>query len=370
METVNSLYIHFPFCRHLCNYCDFFKNIPKGVNDIKNYQDSLTSSFKINRDFLEKNGFSLGSLETIYIGGGTPSLWGLDGARYFKGLNLKKAKDCEFTLEVNPGTWTEDILTAWKNSGVNRFSLGIQTLNKNLLKYLDRVHSIKDSFETLSYFKNQGINFSVDFMLGIPQSEKFKRDVIGELKEVLRYTPDHISLYILTTKDNYKYQSELPNEEWIEREYLEVSQYLRNEGYLHYEVSNYSLPGKESRHNLKYWKAESVAAVGPSATGFLSQGDRGIRYKWKNKTDEFTVEEITPEKFKLEKFYTALRTQDGLNPHEFFSGKELCEWEKLGKKWEKSGFISSKNPHMTLSPKGYLMMDSLMEDVFSSMETL
>ena len=113
-----------------------------------------------------------------------------------------------------------------------------------------------------------------------------------------------------------------------------------------------------------------MAAIGPSATGFLSQGDRGIRYKWKNKTEEFEEEEITPEKFKLEKFYTSLRTNEGLDPHEFFTGEDMDEWKKLGEKWEKAGFISSKNPHMTLSPKGYLMMDSLMEDVFLSIDTL
>jgi len=283
------------------------------------------------------------------------------GASYFKALGLKLDKDCEFTLEVNPGTWTKDILHEWKSAGVNRFSLGIQTLNQDLLTYLDRVHSIKDTIETLSHFKNQGINFSVDFMLGIPQSEKYNRDVIGELKEVLRYRPDHISLYILTIKDNYKYYDLIPDEEWVEREYLQVAKYLRNEGYLHYEVSNYSLPGKESKHNLKYWKAESVAALGPSATGFLSQGDKGLRYKWKNKTNELTVEEITPDKFKLEKFYTALRTHEGLNPEEYFSENE---WKKLEEKWENSGYINSLKPRMTLTPKGYLMMDSLMEDVF------
>jgi len=273
-------------------------------------------------------------------------------------------------LEVNPGTWTSEILKQWQKSGVNRFSLGIQTLNENLLKYLDRVHSIRDSFETLSHFKNQGINFSVDFMLGIPQSQMYKRDVIQELKEVLRYRPDHISLYILTTKENYKYLDFIPSEEWVEREYLEVSKYLQNEGYLHYEVSNYALPGKESRHNLKYWKGESVAALGPSATGFLSQGDKGIRYKWKNKTDGFVVEDITPEKFRLEKFYTALRTQEGLDPLEFFAGAELQKWEELGKKWEKAGYIKTLKPRMTLTPKGYLMMDSLMEDVFLKIDTL
>ncbi len=364
MGTLNSLYIHFPFCRHICNYCDFYKSVPKDRFEITSFHKIFEESFKVHEGLLKEHGFSWSPLETLYIGGGTPSLWGVEGAEFLrdflKSKNIAYEKDIEFTLEVNPGSWTQESLSEWKKTGVNRFSLGIQTLNPKCIKYLDRVHSLQDTYETLEYFSKNGENFSVDFMLGIPNSSD--RKVLSELENVLKYKPGHLSLYILTTKENYIHKDQLPCEEQIEKEYLEVSQYLSDRGFNHYEVSNYALPGKKSHHNLKYWKGESVGAIGPSATGFLSLGEKGIRYKWENKAPKFNVEILGEEEFKLERLYTLLRTDIGIDGLNFFKDKN--SWEKLLEIWESRGYLRSKKGPTVLNSKGFLLLDSLMDDIF------
>jgi oxygen-independent coproporphyrinogen III oxidase len=205
-------------------------------------------------------------------------------------------------------------------------------------------------------------------MLGIPFSEELNRDVISELEKVLTYNPEHISLYILTTKENYIHKNNLPSEERIEKEYLEVSEFLKSRGFLHYEVSNYAKPGLRSKHNLKYWKGDSVGALGPSATGFLSLGNLGIRYKWQTKTSEFSLENIGPEEYKLERLYTLLRTDEGISGSDFF--EETEKWTHLVKKWDSLGYLNKKEERITLSSKGYLLMDSLMDDIFKNFKNI
>ncbi len=322
---------------------------------------------------MESNSFTWAPLETLYIGGGTPSLWGAEGAIWLRNfLNTKEIKfsdDLEFTLEVNPGSWTAESLEEWKKTGVNRYSLGIQSLDGRFIKHLDRVHSIEDTFATLEYFKNKNYNFSVDFMLGIPFSEELDRDVISELKKVLEFKPEHISLYILTTKENYIHKKNLPSEERIEKEYLAVSEYLIRKGFLHYEVSNYAKPGMRSKHNLKYWKGDSVGAIGPSATGFLSLGNEGIRYKWETKSPKFILENIGPNEYKLERLYTLLRTDEGNDGKSFFPDQK--KWHQLLNKWDQMGYLNSSNGDLVrLSSRGYLLLDSLMDDIFLNFKTL
>ena len=297
-KNIESLYLHFPFCRHLCNYCDFFKKVPQNRSlELSDFHRYLDSSMLEHQKLMESSGYSWAPLKTLYIGGGTPSLWGEEGASFLQSF-LKKYQieldpDCEFTLEVNPGSWSEEGLNQWRALGANRFSLGVQAMNEKAIVALDRVHNLEDVKETLKYFQKHQLNFSVDFMLGLPFSSDYKRDVIAELNEMLSYQPSHFSVYILTVKNNYTHFSELPNEEWIENEFLRVSDFLRQSGYRHYEVSNFAKASKESRHNLAYWKSQTVAALGPSATGLLA--DDRIRYKWKTKEALYEREDLTSE---------------------------------------------------------------------------
>lgn len=319
------------------------------------------------KEFLTENRYELKTLDTLYIGGGTPSLWGKSGADYltnlFKEEEIALKKDCEFTLEVNPGTWSEESIEAWKNIGVTRFSLGIQSLRQDYLKILDRVHSVEDVFDTLTYFNKIGAAFSVDFMLGLPWSLSKERDILSELKEILSFDPEHLSLYILTAKGGYPHKKNLPEEDFLEEEYLKVAEYLKSFGYKHYEISNFAKPGKESRHNLNYWKSNTVGALGPSGVGFLSKVKK--RYKWKTSTAEFVLEDLDEEAMALESLYLGLRVDSGIIKSNHFSKKELVTLNPVFEKWELEKLATNTIDSIQLTSKGFLVLDGLVQQIFS-----
>jgi oxygen-independent coproporphyrinogen-3 oxidase len=359
--TIDSLYLHFPYCRHLCNYCDFYKNLNEKDPSYSVFEDTLAQMNDVHNEFLSNNGYQWSELETLYIGGGTPSLWGRSGADYLANLLAKNKvtfKDkYEFTMEVNPGSWSVEGLEQWMSHGVNRFSLGIQSLNPNFIKVLDRVHNIDDVYETLEFFNGRKLNFSVDFMLGLPYSKEYERNIREELNDILKYNPSHLSLYILTVNDHYKHFEKLPDEEWIEREYLEVAKILKEHGYDHYEVSNFAKPGLESIHNLNYWRMKSVAALGQSATGFLSETN--IRYKWKVTGPTFVEEHLTEEERRIEDIYMGLRINDGLALSSFAKG-----FEAIAEAWDQRGLARLSEGRVSLTSKGFLLLDSLMDEIF------
>jgi len=316
---------------------------------------------------MEEFDYKWGVLETIYIGGGTPSLWGKRGAQFINNFleqhRITKSSECEFTLEVNPGSWTAEGLNAWQDSGVNRFSLGIQSLDSRFIKLLDRIHNIDDVFVTLEKFKEMNANFSVDFMLGLPQSETLGRDVIDELETILKFNPSHISLYILTTKEHYIHKDSLPSDEWIEKEYLAVSDFLLKRGFDHYEVSNFSKKGKSSKHNLRYWQMKSVGALGPSATGYLSE--KKFRYKWKVSSAEFVPELLDENAVLLETLYMNLRINEGLSLS-FFNDKNKNEQLfVIAQAWSSRGIAEIVEDRVVLNSRGFLILDFLMDEIFS-----
>lgn len=320
---------------------------------------------------MNEEGYRWGALKTLYIGGGTPSLWGERGAEYlktkFSSIGLSLMENGEFTLEVNPGTWAEDSIKAWQNFGINRFSLGIQALRQDYLKILDRVHDVEEVHKTLSFFNEIGASFSVDFMLGLPWSQEKKRDIISELEEILSYQPNHISLYILTAKGSYPYKGELPEDDYLEDEYLKVAEFLKDNGFLHYEVSNFAKEGAESIHNLRYWLSESVGALGPSAVGLLSE--KKLRYKWKTSTYDFQVENLSEESSKLEKLYMAMRVNKGIFIEDHFDQNELDGLNPIFKNWCNEGLANlyddlDKN-RLVLTSRGFLILDSLLDQIFT-----
>ncbi len=311
---------------------------------------------------LLQNNLEMSELRTLYIGGGTPSLWGERGATFLKNQFSKRgislSSEGEFTLEVNPGTWDDEGIEAWKDFGINRYSLGVQSLRTDYLKLLDRVHSVEDVLETLTYFNKHQYNFSVDFMLGLPRSKTMKRTVLKELEEILAFNPNHISLYILTAKSNYKFKGELPDENFLEEEFLGVANFLSNLGYSHYEVSNFAKNGFESEHNLSYWKSESVGALGPSAVGLLSE--EKLRYKWKPKGAELEIEKLTHEQFQLESLYMSMRTNRGFKPEDLFPGKDDAVSPVL-RDWVNNGLGRGDFNEFYLSSKGMLVLDGLID---------
>jgi oxygen-independent coproporphyrinogen-3 oxidase len=363
MTQVSSLYLHVPFCKHLCNYCDFYKKLYEpGSNQIEDFHQFLSESWDRHTILLKENAFAWSPLETVYLGGGTPSLWGTKGADYL-GHWLEKRltllPDAEFTMEVDPGTWTREMILAWKEKGLNRISIGTQTLDPNFIKIMDRSHSLDESYSLLEYCQKNNWNFSLDFLLGLPFSKEKQRNIEQELNNLLRYNPKHISLYILNARSKYPHIQSMPDDEFIREEYLFVSDYLRKLGFVHYEVSNFALPGFESKHNLKYWKGEAVAALGPTGTGYFPKTDSALRYKWKVSKAEVELENLGPKEIALEEIYLSLRTNLGWAPRHMTTalGKVINEWEK-------ANYGTFSNGKMTLSSVGYLMLDSLMNDLF------
>lgn len=364
MTQVSSLYLHVPFCRHLCNYCDFYKlKFDETGSQFESFHQFLRASWERHEKLLEDQGMSWAPLETIYLGGGTPSLWGAMGADVFREVFLQRLETSflEFTMEVDPGTWNREMIGAWKKLGLNRISIGTQTLDPRFLKIMDRVHSLDESRELLRFCQQENPNFSLDFLLGIPDSEVLRRDIRAELDELLSYSPTHVSLYILNARSKYPLIERLPTDEYIREEYLLVSDYLRGKGFHHYEVSNFALPGFESRHNLRYWQGNSVAAFGPTGTGYFSRGpSSAFRYAWKVMAPEVQPEELGEKEISLERIYLGLRTSSGWTPEH--PGSALI---KVFSRWEKAQYGHWDGKTMTLSALGFVMLDSLMDELFS-----
>jgi oxygen-independent coproporphyrinogen III oxidase len=365
MTQVSSLYLHVPFCKHLCNYCDFYKKLYEPQTDqIEDFHQFLKLSVERHQTFLAEEKTEVLPLETMYLGGGTPSLWGTRGAEFFRNHILKYfplQKECEFTMEVDPGTWTEDMMNAWKEVGLNRISIGTQTLHPDFLKIMDRAHTLEESLKLLSYCRDNDWNFSLDFLLGIPYSQPKNRNIIEELDLLLQYKPKHISLYILNARSKYPHTQSLPDDEYISEEFLKVSDHLKGHGFHHYEVSNFALPGHESKHNMKYWKSESVAALGPTGTGLVFHSkEKAVRYKWKVTKPEFEIENLGPSELALEEQYLGLRTSLGWKPTLLTDSLK-----NVFQSWEKRGLGEFKQERMILNPKGFIILDSLMDDIFA-----
>lgn len=373
-SEISSVYIHYPFCRHLCNYCDFHKRIINS-NDLVKYYNYLKNCFVGHHKLMSERSFIWSSLESLYLGGGTPSLLKPAGIKYllnlFKEFGISFDQNMEFTMELNPGSWDRDDLDHYHEQGINRYSVGLQSLEDKFLRALDRIHSLEDIHLTLSELSKRKHNFSVDFMIGLPFSVSGKRDVCREIQSVLKYKPNHFSVYVLTTKPNYVHYKDLPCDNYVEDEYFLVSELLKNSGHEHYEVSNFSLPGKESVHNMKYWNTQSVAAFGPSATGLLIDSSKAIRYKWKTNRAEFVREKLNLSEIYLEELYLGLRTRRGINYKGFFAKDyDIKKIDILLKSWCDRKLAIIENQRVRLTTKGFLILDFLMDEIFLCCKTL
>ncbi len=369
MISIESLYIHFPFCKKLCNYCDFHRNLLNNRDDnLKQFHLYLDKSIEIHKKLLRDNNLTIGPIKTLYIGGGTPSLWGEEGITYLSQLNFKFSKDYEFTLELNPGTLNAKQIQQWLDIGVNRFSIGIQSLDQLFFENLNRLHSIEQAKTTLDFFKSSGLNYSADLLLGLPLQNK-KREIKKEIDTLLSFSPSHISLYILTPKDNYIYKNTLPEDHILQEEYLEASCYLKENGFIHYEVSNFSLPKKESKHNLMYWNSESVAAFGPSSTGMINitPNKKSIRYKWNTHGPTFETEHLSEKELKMERLYLSLRTNLGINLETLYQdfNADIKKLSLLIAKWSEQNLLNDNKERLILNSRGFIILDSLIDQLFN-----
>lgn len=370
MTELSSIYLHVPYCVHLCDYCDFFKKKLKN-SALQNeqweiFENNLHEQMQILLVETQEKNITIMPLKTFYMGGGTPSLWGIRGIKFlinfFEKYNLSFTSDAQVTLEVDPGTITAQELKAWKNWGVNRFSLGIQSMDKTFLQFADRLHGEDEILKTLNLLQENDCDFSVDFLLGLPYSEKFDRQIIDELEAILKYQPKHLSLYILTVKENYPHYHFLPSDDFVSEEYLAVSRYLESKGFKHYEVSNFAKPHFESRHNYIYWKGLSYLGLGPSATGqWRVSANQIVRYRFSNAFDtKRSFDNVNASEFDIELSYMRVRTL----------GWSFEEWSELNKNISEEfiarGWVEFKQNHVFTTAAGKILADFLIDKILAN----
>ncbi len=319
-----------------------------------------------------------GKIETVYIGGGTPSL--LAPSEVEAIINKLEQKfhivhGAEITLEVNPGTIDLHKVRALSNTGINRLSIGIQSMNPKELRFLGRVHDVNDSRNALKWISRYFDNFSVDIMYGIPGQEH--AGLRDNLKQVLSYNPPHISAYELSVEKGTPLSymlSEgtitLPSDDDKIAMYELVSESLAGKGYLHYEISNYSRKGYHCRHNMNYWMRGEYLGFGVSAHAFIQESrlrntpDITGYIRLMEERGRAVVEEVALTDLDRvnEEIFLKLRTDRGINADTISTATELLHH------LEQEGLILKKNGWIRLTEKGMLLSNRVIVEILDSIE--
>lgn len=277
-----GIYVHIPFCKHKCYYCDFISFADKN-SLIDEYIKWLNYEIKEvgqgNRLDYENKLDDLVFVKTIYIGGGTPSFI---ESKYITEIlktikeNFVVDEDAEITMEMNPGTVNENKLKDYYNCGINRLSIGLQETNNALLKEIGRIHTYEDFKNTYSLVRNVGFkNINVDLMLGLPNQSIL--DLENSINKIINLNPEHISVYSLILEENTVLKNKvdqgiltLPEDEMERKMYYTVKNMLENNGYIHYEISNFAKKGFESKHNLDCWNQKEYMGFGAAAHSYTN----------------------------------------------------------------------------------------------------
>lgn len=352
-----GLYIHIPFCRHKCLYCDFYSAI---ISE-KVYKDYIAALLRAVKFW---GGRIDSPVDTVYFGGGTPSVLGEDIVPLMRGIRSKfnVLPDAEITAECNPDS-DRSFLRAAKKCGVNRLSIGVQAGNDGRLKALGRAHTVSDVRKTVSAARQAGFNnISCDIMIALPDSTlKTLKEDIGF---VCSLDPEHISAYILKIEQNTAFYARhsslnLLDEDSAADQYLFLSSFLENLGYEHYEISSFAKEGKKSRHNLKYWQCREYLGLGPSAHSFL----RGERFFYPRDLKAFIVGNSPVADGvgggKTERLMLALRTNGGV-PVSCFSPAAKSKAEEF----KKAGLLRITGDRAVLTDKGMLLSNSIITELF------
>lgn len=275
MLKIYNTYIHIPFCERKCNYCDF-TSLKGTDNQIKKYVDYLSREIDIyskEYDLSEKQ-------DTIYFGGGTPSLLPIDSLEKILS-KFSYDKNTEITIEVNPKTVDINKLKEYKKLGINRLSIGIQTFNDDNLKVLGRIHNSQEAIEVYNLARKYGFeNISLDIIFSLPNQTLYMLQ--NDLEKLVSLNPNHISVYSLIWEEGTKFFRDLKSGKLKETDndleanmYEYIIEFLKSKDYIHYEISNFSKKSFESRHNSIYWENKEYLGVGLSAAGYLGS----VRYK-------------------------------------------------------------------------------------------
>lgn len=369
---MNGIYIHIPFCRSKCPYCDFY-SLTKPVDLQGVYVSALIDEIKTGKRFKEIYNTKNTLFDTIYLGGGTPSV--LSGEEIYNIItaikeNYNLCENVEITVECNPNSDIYSLIPYFKKCGVNRISLGMQSSVDIERKKLGRSADKKRIFDIINVLKVNNItNISLDIMLGIPEQ------TLESLRETLDFIKKcnvtHVSAYILNIEENtpfFKLQNKLnlPDENTVCEFYEYTSDYLKNIGFNHYEISNFAKDGFESRHNTKYWLLEDYLGLGPSAHSFLN----GKRYYFKNDINAF-IDGLPPifdcdGGDKDEYIMLRLRLKEGLNLNELTriygedATKNIKEKAPLLKE---QGFVNFENNIISLTEKGFLISNTIISEL-------
>ncbi|MGH2642591.1 MAG: radical SAM family heme chaperone HemW [Chitinophagaceae bacterium] len=379
-----GIYIHIPFCKQACYYCNFhFSTLWKNTNEMI---QAIKTEIELQKDFF--NGISdkemdNKSIQTIYLGGGTPSLLEVQDIdvllmTVFKYFN--STSDCEITLEANPDDVNPEKLRRWKQSGINRFSIGVQSFYDDDLKWMNRSHDSLQAYNSILEIKKAGFrNFSADLIFGIPAQTD--RQWEKNIDQMIQLEVPHLSCYALTVEprtplyhfiQKKKYQP--VNEEQTARQFEMLIKKLVSAGYEHYEISNFSKPGFRSIHNSNYWKGIPYIGIGPSAHSF-----NGKMRQWNIANNALYIDSLlkgiipaeseilTPDMQWDEYIMTSLRTMEGCDLNFIIEKWGKAESEKL--KVESLSFLSKgqmvlENGHLILTEKGKLFADGIASALF------
>ena len=361
---MSGIYLHIPFCKHKCTYCDF-TSFPNRLEYAEAYMACLYKEIELRAKQLENHTF-----DTVYFGGGTPSV--IDPNYIYGAMKqIKKcfrlAKNPEITIEMNPGTVSEHKIAVYKRAGINRFSVGLQTAIDSQLENLGRIHNVRDYLYCASLLK--GENFSADVMLGL--KGQTKEDVRKTVEVAAASGAKHISMYALTPEDGTPIYTdylngELPDGDEVRELYDYGWRLLAEKGYARYEVSNFAQKGYESKHNLNYWKRGEYIGLGVSASSFMC----GKRFTNTFDLDEYMKcvlsgflpviesEDVKGDDAKFEFVMLALRTAYGISAKKY---KETfgSEWkEDFAQAYAKTEQYMTENGDITRIKDEYLYVQN------------
>lgn len=366
MNNPKGLYIHIPFCKKKCKYCDFV-SFEKKDCFFDAYIDAL---------LCEAKEYDKEKIDTVFIGGGTPSLLTshqlkklLDGISEIFDIQ----PDCEYTIEINPKTLDEEKLTVMKNSPINRLSIGVQSFCDKELSAIGRIHNSKTAYDTAELVKQYGFsNFNLDIMLGLPYQTK--ESLLNTLKTAVSLNPTHLSCYSLILEENTplfdEYENgiyeELPDDE-DRKLYYFTRDFLKENGYYQYEISNFAKPGFSSKHNLKYWNCDEYIGLGVAAHSYIN----GTRFyncdslsDYLKKNFHSDEKNILSENDKMSEYIIMrLRLCEGISENAFFKRFKTnfyTAYKKTIDKFISSGHMEHKNNSYRLTEHGMDVSNSVM----------
>uniref|UniRef100_UPI003F694810 radical SAM family heme chaperone HemW n=1 Tax=Streptococcus pluranimalium TaxID=82348 RepID=UPI003F694810 len=370
-QKPTSAYVHIPFCTQICYYCDFSKVFIKN-QPVDDYLTALISEF---------NYYNIHDLKTLYIGGGTPTAISAEQLDYLlsnleKQINLEMLE--EFTIEANPGDLTPEKIEVLKKSAVNRVSLGVQTFFDKQLKQIGRSHNEAQIYESIDALKAAGLtNISIDLIYALPNQTM--EQVEENVRKALALDIPHLSLYSLILENHTVFMNKqrrgrlhLPNEDIEADMFTYIIDELEKNGFEHYEISNFTKPGFESRHNLMYWDNVEYYGVGAGASGYLD----GVRYRNRGPIQHYlkAIAEhghsrlgediLSKEEMMEEEFFLGLRKKSGISISHFEAKFGVGFEESYGQivaDLVKDGLLIHEDDTIRMTKKGLFLGDTVAE---------